>query len=341
MNNIKKESSNLNEDIVDSLNQQLVAVYPIRTRTLKGSFSIKKILFKSLFEQIEQLDWNCLNNEDRELIERYKALDAVDAKIKSFLPKDKINALMSVQNKARVFYKGLCIDDEVPYMTMENYEELKVGILPFVEECNNIIKGIVDEWGYVKYSLKVELKKIEKNLTEKDIEMIVNAIPSPEKFKKSYDKAFLYECRGIEANKQVIDFASGTVRGGEAAIMDELNTLIEKKLKHSIEVLDATLYGFYHKNDKQICRMRKTIKALARQLIKSTSFLGNVSLENIANKLNSLCKIENDYELTMEAEMVGKTIIDMLLKYEYIDSVKELDTLVFTEEKMQQLTNAA
>lgn len=320
---IINDSKNLNnESLLQTFNKNIIEVIPIRNRAIKGAKDIKKILYKDIYEKVKVIDYNNLSETDKKLLEKWKAINTLEAKIKTILPEEYAKRLNRLQSQARNAYKSACLSESVAYMTNDQFKALMSQMQEYRQDCDEIIDEITGNWGFVESDLRSRLQKLNVDIDETEIDKIIESLPSPEKFRRSYDNIFVYKTSAINKNDFVVDAGTSQVKNAEDYCKDNIQLFYYETLYYVYRKLDEKLSKLFMQTSK-IVKTHAGIKQLAERLKKLDVF-ENRRIKDLKKRVAELYFMEDIDELSQKMEVICKEIIDIMLDYE-LCSLDDLD----------------
>lgn len=332
---IINDSKNLEgESLLQTFNKNIIEVTPIRNRAIKGAKDIKKILYKDIYEVVKNVDYNNLTVEDEKILEKWNAINTLETKIKTILPKEYAKELNRIQSKARNAYKKACLSESVAYMTNEAFKTLMSEMQDYRHECDEVIDKITANWSFVKSDLRNRLRKLDVNIDENDIEKIIESLPSPEKFKQSYCNIFAYKTSSINQSDFIVDAGTSEIKNAEDYCKDNIKLLYYETLYYAYRKLDEKLAKLLSTTDK-IVKTHAGIKQLVERLKKLDVF-ENPKIGDLKKRINELYFIDDDDELSQKMEIICKEVIDLMIGYELIE-IDDLDGIYIDKVKYTEM----
>jgi len=299
---------------------EIVVVKPRSKRAIKGSMNIKKILYAELNEKIKAMDFMNLSEEDKKLIEKRNDINHMKVTINSFIPDKYLDRLSEIQNRVRNIYRSHCITDDCLYMTKAHFEDMKMELIPNIEECRKLIDEIAADWDNVLKSATNRLYNVaEDKITMEEARAIIEKkVPSVKQFKNSYDNVFCYTVAPLDKNLTYVNVGSNEEQKGDDFYLGEIQTLLKSKMMEIVETLDSLLYNKemsrYDFGDKpKQLRPRGRLKACNRTLERFTEAFKDNDLIALSNRIEEISNLgpDEDYILYEEAEYL---CVDILAK---------------------------
>ncbi|MCR0315474.1 hypothetical protein MKA27_12965 [[Clostridium] innocuum] len=320
---IINDSKNLNsESLLQTFNKDIIEVTPIRNRAIKGAKDIKKILYKDIYEKVKVIDHRNLSEADKKMLEKWKAINSLETKIKTILPEEYAKRLNRLQSQARNAYKSACLSENVAYMTNDQFKALMSQMQEYRQECDEIIDEITGNWKFVESDLRSRLQKLDVDINDTEIDNIIKSLPSADEFRRSYNNVFVYRTSSINKNDFVVDAGTAEVKNAEDYCKDNIQLFYYEILYYVYRKLDEKLSKLFIGTSK-IIKSHAGIKQLAERLKKLDVF-ENKRIKDIKKRLIELYFLEDIDELSQKMEIICKDIIDIMLDYE-LCSLDDLD----------------
>ena len=297
----------------------LVEVHPAKTRCYYGAMDVKNILFEELFNKVNNLDFNNLSKDDKQLIEQYQAVNKMSVHINTIIPERFSKELQQLKNKANMLYKSYCISDSCNYMTQDGLDGLLDSVKPIKKKILQIVGEIYDNWEEVVKCAAETLSKASKGVLsyEDSLNVVKQKLPTKDAFKHSYRNICAYIYGPINTNFRHISGDSEIITDGKEVIACELDEIIRDMYISVLKSLDEVLTTekMMDANPNGIYRPRKRINAAIKKINRICHILKDDETEKIVEMLEDIYNSpEIDTFFFLDVESVAKKIMDKLIK---------------------------
>lgn len=323
------DSAKLNQaDMVKNMNEMFVIIVPKNSRAIRGEINIKKYLYQDVVNPHKFKKQEDFTEEDKQMLERFKAVKNVTAAIKSFLPSKYLDELQEYSNKVRTEFKRLCVSPNLNYMTREAAEEFQKFVKEIIQKQDLTVEKIVFDWDNIEIEFARQLKLAVPDITEDELRNALKALPTPEVFKKSYLNTFVFQTMGFDSMTTQIDFRNDKVRTAQEVAEDDFKEIIGNALCETMGYLDGLMASIV--KGKIASRKRGLIPDIGRRLADKTKFTGNYHIEAIAAKCDNLSNMLNNAPVLAEyVEEIATDIYYLLSTYDMISYLEEINYLEF------------
>lgn len=317
------DSTKLNPaDMVKTMNEMFVIMVPKSSRAIRGEVNIKKYLYKDVVNPYKFKDEADFTEEDKKMVERFRAVKKVSAVIKSFLPDNYKNELFDYQYQVRKAFKEHCISNNLNYMTRESSAHFQAFVKEIVQKQDMTIEKICMDWENIRTGFKHQLKLAIPDITNAEMNSAMMALPSAESFKASYDNTFIYQSMGFDNMTTEVDFRSDKIKTAQEVAEDDFKEIIGGALAETMSYLDTIMVSIT--KGVIASRTRGLVPEIGKRLEDKTKFTGNYHIEAIAAKCELLQKEINDAETLSEIiEDIATDIYYLLATYEMTDYLNQ------------------
>lgn len=319
------DSAKLNpSDMVKNMNELFVIMVPKNSRAIRGEINIKKYLYKDVVNPNKFKDETDFTEEDKHMLERFKAVKNVSAAIRSFLPKAYIDELSEYTNQVRLAFRKHCVSPNLNYMTREASEEFQKYVKEVIQKQDATVERIVLDWDNIKKEFMRQLKLAVPNITNVELNNAMAALPSAEQFKKSYDNTFVYQTMGFDNMTTEVDFRSNKIKTAQEVAEEDFKEIIGTALAETMGYLDGIMASVV--KGLIAPRTKGLIPDIGKRLNDKTNFTGNYHIEAIAAKCDNLPQYVNNAELLAEyVEEIALDIYCLLSKYDMLKFIEEVN----------------
>ncbi len=294
---------------------KVVEVTPCRKRSIKGSFDVKKIVYKELWDKVRLIqDWSNLTSEEIELVERARKVDKMDIKVKTFLPANYLQEIKTLESRAATILDSYCLNGS-NYMNKDKVKNFISDIKPLTMQMEAIIDKIVKNWGMVEDTAADLIFTIADGaITEEEARVIAKKkIPKMGTFTKSYANCFCYRQQPLVKSLSLLNIADDSSMNGNDFHLGEIRGAFIFQLEEALVALDDILYQqSLEFMEKKQTRPKRKINACLKQLNKFKGIIETKEYFYILQKLEELSEEDNPYSLTENMEITSTYLIQYL-----------------------------
>lgn len=334
------DSAKLNpKDMVKNMNDMFVIMVPKNSRAIRGEVNIKKFLYKDVVNPHKFKQETEFTEEEKKMAERYKAVKNVSAVIKSFLPARHLETLNDYAQQVRNEFRKLCVSPNLNYMTRENSEEFTKFVKEIIQKQDATIELIVCDWSNIQIEFERQLKLAIPDITEDELRLALASLPSPEKFKKSYENTFVFQTMGFDSMTTQVDFRSDKVKTAQEVAEDDFKEIIGGALAETMTYLDGLMASVVRGKIEN--RTRGFMPEISVRLSEKTKFTGNYHIEAIVAKCEILPDLVNNINvLTETIEDIATDIYYLLSSYEMLSFIETINYQKFELEMLEILSDS-
>lgn len=326
------------KDMVKTMNDMFVIMVPKSSRAIRGEVNIKKYLYKDVTNPFKDgKKEEDFTDEDKEMLERFRAVKKVSAVIKSFLPDQYKNELFDYQYQVRKAFKEHCISPNLSYMTREASEHFKSFVKEIVQRQDQTLTRICSDWDLIEDEFKRQLALAVKGITDDEMAKAMCALPTPEQFKASYDNTFVFQTMGFDNCTTEIDFRSDKIKTAQEVAEEDFKEIIGGAMAETMNYLDIVSVAIA--KGEIAPRTKALVPDIHTRLREKTIFTGNIHIEAIAAKCELMPQYLNDADALPElVEDIATDIYYLLDTYQMTSHLNKQDYQVLKMDDLKVLS---
>lgn len=339
MKQILKESKlNISEQNVSNILSQTCLLTDLTIKGKKGSISLDRHLDINRKPAciIAGKAYADMTDSEKQEVEAWKVGKKIRTTLTSYIPKDKIDKINTIQGKLRTEYYDACTGPN--YMTTKAYEDFKVRIDEVTKDLDNILITIENSWTHIMNTFKNDVLVKYPYLKEADVDKLVASLGTGEDFRNSY--SIKLEYTPIPNSYAVQGMATKYQQEAERAInkkaMKDIENIIGINLNAAFQSLNRILisHNSLKNMNSKIAIASKTkgsIVNLGLELDSKLGFLQIDSLNTLIESIDNTTKIKDDVSLIEGTELCLAQIYDYMKNYDLKDEYLDLTDSVLDE----------
>lgn len=329
MKEILKESKlGITESNVANILSEVCLLTNLTIKGKKGSLSLDRHLDINQKPQclIDGKDYCDMTDEEKKEVEAYRISKKIRTTLTSYIPKNTIDKINSIQGKLRTSYYDACSGPN--YMTTSAFENFQENIDETSKELDQLLEIVENNWDSIMHTFRDEVLIKYPFLKENDVDSLIKSLGNGNDFRKSYSISLeytpipnSYAVQGLnpkyqaDAEKKVNDDA-----------MKEIEDMIGNNLNQAFQALNRLLIS--NKALKQMgskllvaSKTKGSIMNLEVELDAKLGFLKIDSLDSLIKTIGEVAKAENE-DFLEATEIALATIYDFMKEKnlkEYLD----------------------
>lgn len=296
MENYKKifENSEISKDdkfLSNMKKRNWLNVTKVRKNSKKGSMDIKSVLYKDVYNPEHIKPIADFTEADHKMLSRYKATMDMESKIKTFLPTELLKIINECSKNVENAYDSLVIFRGMTYMSKKDFKSFLAAVKKEYTALHTQMKPYLDNWEHlvVEPFIETKVKVLFPDITEEDLEMLVNKIPSAQSFEDSYRNYYMYAVSPLQSNIKAYGITESDLdkKNAKELLKDDVEYIIASILGELVGVSSRAYQQFLQKG-KLASRTNFYLKTAPKRMRDIISFMGNADIDDVISHADAV-----------------------------------------------------